>query len=184
MKGILLAIGRALLSRRTFGFSLLALFIALRVWNPYVLQEIRLRTFDLYQNLNPRTVAFRPVVIVDIDEESLSTYGQWPWPRTMIAGLITRLSDMKTVAIAFDVVFSEPDRASPAEAAKHFHNLDPETRARLESLPSNDDVLAEAISRGGKVVLGQSGTQAVDRRADEELPETGFATAGRDPRLT
>jgi adenylate cyclase len=180
MKRVLLAIGSALASRRMLGFSLLALLVALRVWNPSVLQEIRLRTFDLYQNLNPRTTEFRPVVIVDIDEESLGKHGQWPWPRTIIAKLVTQLTDMKAVAIAFDIVFAEPDRSSPAEAVKYFGILDPETRARLESLPNHDDVFAEAISHA-KVVLGQSGTNAADKRGDEELPETGFASVGPDP---
>ena len=59
--------------RRTFGFLMLAGFIALRIWDPPTLQNLRLRNFDFYQVLKPRVSAAnqRPVVIVDIDEASL-----------------------------------------------------------------------------------------------------------------
>jgi adenylate cyclase len=180
MKRIVLRLARALLSRRSFGLALLAVLILLRTWDPLPLQELRSRSFDLYQNISPRVPDVMPVVIVDIDEASIATYGQWPWPRTLIADLLDRLETMGSLAVAFDVIFAEPDRASPKEAAKHFRNLDEPTRERLAQLPSNDDVFAAAIGRG-KVVLGQSGTHVANSRPlDEELPETGFATLGPD----
>ena len=59
----------------------------------------------------------RPVTIVDIDEKSLAKFGQWPWPRTRIADLVINLTKLGAVAIAFDIVFSEPDRLNPDVAA-------------------------------------------------------------------
>jgi adenylate cyclase len=170
----------ALVSRRSVGLLLLLVLILIRVWDPFPLEEVRLRSFDLYQNLEPRNASAHPVVIVDIDEDSISAYGQWPWPRTLLADLLDRLYAAQVVAIAFDVVFAEPDRSSPKEAAKSFRGLDEATQERLDRLPSNDDVFAEAISRG-KVVLGQSGTHTAPRRAGEAVPETGFAVMGPDP---
>ena len=165
----------------SFGLFLLAVLLAIRVWDPYPLEELRLRSFDLYQNISPRKSTVRPVVIVDIDEESVSAYGQWPWPRTILADLLARLYEWQAAAIAFDVVFAEPDRASPREAAKHFRNLDEATREVLIRLPTNDAIFAEVISRG-KVVVGQSGTNTSNTRSLEKYPETGFATVGPDPR--
>ena len=181
MKTLLLRLARASGSRRSFGLFLLAVFLSIRIWDPHPLEELRLRSFDLYQNISPRNSPVRPVVIVDIDEESVSAYGQWPWPRTVLAELLTRLYEMQTVAVAFDVVFAEPDRASPGEAVKHFRNLDEATREILIHQPSNDDIFAEAIGRG-KVVVGQSGTNTSNARSLENYPETGFATFGPDPR--
>lgn len=181
MKNMLLWLAHALGSRRSFGLFLLAVFLSIRIWDPHPLEELRLRSFDLYQNISPRISPVRPVVIVDIDEESVSAYGQWPWPRTVLAELLTRLYEMQTVAIAFDVVFAEADRASPGEAVKHFRNLDAATREILIHQPSNDDIFAEAIGRG-KVVVGQSGTNTSNERSLENYPETGFATLGPDPR--
>src|SRR5262245_66108636 len=157
MKSLLLRLARASGSRRSFGLFLLAVLLSIRIWDPDPLEELRLRTFDRYQNISPRNSSVRPVVIVDIDEESVSAYGQWPLPRTVLAELLTRLYEMQVVAIAFDVVFPEPDRASPGEAVKHFRNLDEATREILIHQPSNDDVFADVIGRG-RVVVGQSGT--------------------------
>jgi adenylate cyclase len=181
MNSILKALARALASRRTFGLFLVACLIPLRIWDPHLLEELRLRSFDLYQNIKPRVSTIRPVVIVDIDEDSVNAFGQWPWPRSLLADLLTRLYEMDSVAVGFDVVFAEPDRASPSEAVKNFRNLDEGTRELLAHLPSNDDIFAQAIEHG-KVVLGQSGTNTINVRWPGKRPETSFATVGPDPR--
>ena len=55
------------------------------------------------------------------------------------------LTEKGVAAIAFDVVFSEPDRLNPDVAANSMRYLDEMTRSRLRELPSNDQVLADAI---------------------------------------
>jgi adenylate cyclase len=180
MKDVLLRLARHLTSRRSVGLSLLAVLICLRIWDPAPLEELRLRSFDLYQSISPRSSPVRPVVIVDIDEASIAALGQWPWPRTILADLLTRLAELQAAAVAFDVIFPEPDRSSPNEAVKHFREVDDATRERLAHLPSNDEVFAKAIAQG-RVVVGQSGTHAAGARAPENSPQTGFATVGPDP---
>jgi adenylate cyclase len=181
MTAALRSLARALASRRTFGLVLLALLLPLRIWDPHALEELRLRSFDLYQNIEPRSSDLHPVVIVDIDESSVSALGQWPWPRTVLADLLTRLYEMQAVAVGFDVVFPEPDRASPGQAVKHFRNIDQGTRELLAHLPSNDELFAQAIGEG-KVVLGQSGTHSANTGSTGQRPETGVATIGPDPK--
>jgi adenylate cyclase len=117
------AIARIFASRRSLGIAVLALLIAVRLSDPLPLEELRLRSFDWFQTIAPRSDTSRPVVIVDIDEASLSAYGQWPWPRTLVADLLTRLFEWKITAVAFDVIFPEPDRTSPNEAMKYFSDL-------------------------------------------------------------
>src|SRR3954454_3756453 len=147
MNMLLSTIGRIVKSRRSFALLLLGLLIAVRLSDPAPLEELRLRSFDLFQYLHPREDETRPVAIVDIDEASLSAYGQWPWPRTLIADIVTRLFDLQALAVGFDIVFPEQDRASPAEAMKHFRELDDAARAHLLQLPNNDDLLAKALGR-------------------------------------
>ena len=148
---------------RQFGLAravctlLLFALVPLRIADPRPLEELRLRTFDLLQVLRPRQQTARPVVIADIDEASLKEIGQWPWPRTVVADLVTRLRELGAVAIGFDIVFAEPDRMSPALAAESFRGLDAATRDKLAALPSNDEVLADAIKQAGVVVVGQAG---------------------------
>src|SRR5260370_40206318 len=91
------------------GFCVLRRFarIGLRIWNRPPLEELRRRTFDTYQKLAPRPpMPDSPVVILDIDEQSLSAFGQWPWPRTLVAGLVTRLTNFGAAAVAFDMILS------------------------------------------------------------------------------
>jgi adenylate cyclase len=153
---------------------------ALRVADPPALEELRLRSFDMFQVIEPRVKTARPVVIVDIDEKSLARYGQFPWPRTRIADLVTRLTELKAVVIAFDIAFPEPDRTNPAAAADAIAGLDDATRDKLRALPSNDQRLAEAVRRS-RVVLGESGTSTPGGELDKTLPLTGLAMLGGDP---
>lgn len=167
--------------RRTLGFALLGAFVALRIWDPGPLENLKLRSFDFYQALKPREVKLKPVVIIDIDEDSLNAVGQWPWPRTVLSELIARLQQAGAAAIGFDVLFPEPDRMSPASVAKTLSQIDGETRRRLETLPTNDEVMANAM-QGGKVVLGQSGVPfALPDSGPKDLPRTGFASMGANP---
>ena len=167
---------------RTVCALLLFALVPLRIADPRPLAEVRLRTFDLLQALLPRAQTARPVVIVDIDEASLRELGQWPWPRTVVADLVSRLNALGAVVIGFDVVFAEPDRTSPAIAARNFRGLDAETREKLASLPSNDEALADAIKHA-RVVVGQAGSETSMPRSEAEMAlQTGFAIRGPDPR--
>jgi len=165
---------------RLLCLALLIGFAALRIADPAPVEEIRVRTFDFFQRIEPRKKTMRPVTIVDIDDKSLEKLGQWPWPRTQIADLVTELTRLGAVVIAFDAVFSEPDRLNPAFAADTFRNLDEETRARLRALPSNDEVFAEAIKKS-RVVLGESGLAEELSALDKTLPVTGLAMLGEEP---
>jgi adenylate cyclase len=171
---------------RKFGYArllCLALLIGialLRIADPAPVEELRVRTFDTFQRIDPRAKTARPVTIVDIDEKSLAKLGQWPWPRTRIADMIANLSRLGAVAIGFDIMFAEPDRLNPDVAADTFRNLDEETKARLRALPSNDQIFADAMRRS-RVVLGETGLPYVLTELDNTLPVTGLATLGEAP---
>jgi adenylate cyclase len=173
---------------RKFGYArvvCLALLIglaALRIADPAPIEELRVRTFDTFQRIDYRVKTARPVTIVDIDEKSLANpkLGQWPWPRTRIADMVANLTKLGAVAIAFDIMFAEPDRLNPDVAADTFRNLDEATRDKLRALPSNDEVFADAMRRS-RVVLGETGLPDVLSEPDNTLPVTGLAMLGEDP---
>lgn len=165
---------------RTLAAVVLVALLAIRVADPSPVEELRVRTFDTFQLIQPRELSEQPVIIVDIDEKSLGKFGQWPWPRNLIADLVSKLSELGAVAIAFDVMFPEPDRLSPGIAFEHHRSLDDVTRARLRSLPSNDQVLADAL-RSSQVVLGASGLPATAAVNEQAPVLRGTATLGVDP---
>lgn len=159
----------------------MALFVGLRIWDPSVIQEIRLKAFDNYQKLRPRDYQELPVVIVDIDETSLARYGQWPWPRTRLAMLTDRLTEAGAVAIAFDIVFPEPDRTSPDLLADSMEHIDEATRAVLGALPNNDVLFAESI-RKSRVIVGQSAYHRAIPSSGNDVPtQSPFALIGENP---
>ena len=157
--------------------ALLVGIAALRLFDPPPIEEFRVRTFDTFQVLEPRVKTARPVRIVNIDEKSLARFGQWPWPRTLVADLVTNLTRFGPAAIGFDVMFAEPDRLSPAVTADTIRSLDEETRAKLRALPGNDELLADAMRRS-RVALGESGLPSLVAELDKELPVTGLAKIG------
>jgi CHASE2 domain-containing sensor protein len=167
---------------RPLVLALIALAIVVRVADPPSLERLRLFALDTYQRVTPREQTMRPVVIVDIDEQSLKTIGQWPWPRTLLADLITRISQLGAVVIGMDILFPEPDRMSPGIAADSFRNLDDETRAKLKNLPSNDEIFAAAIKKAGAVVSEAGAAVATPMSKEDVLLLTGYAVLGGDAR--
>ncbi len=160
---------------------ILALMLSLRVWDPIPIEQARFLVFDTFQRLKPRVYdPGMPIKIVDIDNESLTRFGQWPWPRPVLAQLVERLAQAGAVVIAFDIVFSEPDRSSPEEVLKLWPGLleDFALQDKLAALPSHDSIFAGAISRARVVtgfVLAHDGAQ--------HLPasKASFAFSGDDP---
>lgn len=153
--------------RRLAGFLPLlvfALVLVVRVWDPTPVQQLRLLVFDTYQRIAPRPYDPQaPVKIVDIDDASLARLGQWPWPRSLIANLVERLQAAGAAAIAFDILFAEPDRSSPEQALKFWPEI-PEVlalRNSISALPAHDDLLARAVE-GAPVVTGFVLTQGGD----------------------
>jgi adenylate cyclase len=121
---------------------------------PAAIDRLRLLTFDTYQQLAPRRYRPAPVRIVDIDDESLHRLGQWPWPRNQIAAIIARLRALGAAAIAFDVIFAEPDRTSPMRMMSELPAAarTPELAKAMAALPDHDQELAREIAKGGIVL--------------------------------
>ena len=155
----------------------------LRLLDPLPVASLRLTVFDMFQRLEPRNYEPAPVIIVDIDDESLARIGQWPWPRTRIAAMVERLSELGASALAFAVVFAEPDRTTPSRVMESWARSVALNRLAqdLAALPDHDAVLAETLSAASSApaVLGFSPT----KREGGELPPVkfGFAHSGGDP---
>lgn len=166
-----------------FGALAVSAVLALVALDPTPLQIARLKSFDLYQQLAPREYRDAPVRVVDIDEEALARFGQWPWPRSLLAKLVDRLADAGAAVVALDMVFSEPDRTSPGRVAELWPQTPGFSRLReeLARLPDHDDLLAGALS-ATRSVGGFIATRGEPVDAPEPPPrKTGFAHSGSDP---
>ncbi len=95
--------------------------------------------YDSLRRLTPSPVDPR-ILLVTIDDQSLKKLGQWPWPRSVHADLIDRLSTARPAGILFDVIFSEPGDAA------------------------DDQRLADAVCRAGNVLLPTASSDAADEQ--------------------
>jgi len=131
---------------------------------PAFLTPLEYRAYDVLVRSAEMKPQSGQVAIVDVDERSLATVGQWPWRRDVVARLVTRLRDMGASVVALDIIFAEPDRNGGVDA---------------------DAALAGALA-GGRVVIGYAmtfdsptGATCSDRpfplaiiRADDEIEES------------
>src|SRR5215470_5951246 len=122
------------------GCSFILIFLVLRTVAPAPFMMSQIAIFDAMQRIAPRPYIRTPVRIIDIDEESLKRIGQWPWPRDVLATLTERLTEFGAAAIAFDFVFSEPDRTSPSELMKKWATTPgfPAVSIATRELPDHD----------------------------------------------
>ena len=165
-----------------FGLLAFAIFVSfLPILNPLqIFSALQNYSFDTFQRILPRNVyAEDPVVIIDIDDNSLSRIGQWPWSRNQLAQLTNQA--YSAAALGFDVVFAEPDRTNPQNLIASY----PENavlKKELSALPNNDNLFAQAIENHGTVVLGQ----ALNNKNKSLKPlknKFGLVTQGDDPKL-
>jgi adenylate cyclase len=120
---------------------------ALAIFPPALLGRPHNAAYDILLRSVPARQPSGRVVIVDVDERSLSTIGQWPWRRDRIGELIARLRTMGAATIALDMVFAEPDRYGDPGG----------TVQRLKaSVPATPDETLAAVLSGGRVVLGHA----------------------------
>ena len=161
--------------------AVLALVIALRVVDPSTMARVRLAYFDFEQSAWPRVLQDRHVVIVDIDQASLTAVGQWPWPRSTVARLTNAIAAMQPAVIGFDVLLPLPDRLSPQEIIRALPSINDTTRSILLSLPSNDALLAASF-RKARVVLGIAALPAMAAigNGSADTPVSVVAEAGAD----
>lgn len=112
------------------------------------------------------------VVIVDVDEHSLSAIGQWPWRRDVVGQLISRLREGGAATIALDIVFAETDRAEGNPDA-----------ALAETLRAGRVILGYALTFDDTYGLGTACVQhplglAIVRRAGDDDEEPFFRASG------
>lgn len=162
------------------GLVALALCLFAQTMDFAPLVRVELLLFDSFQKFAPRTYQDAAVRIVDIDDETIRRLGQWPWPRTDIAELTRRLEASGAAAIAYDIVFSETDRTSPARIADRAKrdNGGDDVMGALRAMPDHDEQFAAAIA-ASPTVLGFFLTNG--GRGPQIVPKAGIALSGSPP---
>jgi len=117
----------------------LSLFLSwVYLYNAQALFSIDNKLHDLMFTLRGELPKSDKVVIIDIDNKSLSKVGQWPWSRDVVAKLLDNLTKAKAGVIGLDMVFAEPDKSSPHLLKHKFPNIE-------QQLPNYDKILAQTL---------------------------------------
>lgn len=87
----------------------LAIFLSLRVFDPWPVETVRLKAFDSLFSLGDPVIS-EYLATYDIDEDALAEKGQWPWPRQDLAKLNDELLAAGAAAVVYTVLFPEADR--------------------------------------------------------------------------
>ncbi len=177
--------------RPTHLLTVAAIFVAtafVGVTRPPGLDDLGNTVFDGWERLEAEPFDPNlPVRVVAVDEASLAAHGQWPWPRSVLADLTTRLAQAGAAAIAYDFVFAEPDRVSLDRVVDTLP--EGEEKAALARLvagrPSNDERFAQAVAASptvlGATMLTQATTAGRVSGGLAGLAKAGFAAAGDAP---
>jgi adenylate cyclase len=177
---------RAVLDREwPWGLLAVALTTGLWVLDPAgLVSRGRERAFESMGVLFTRsTEANSRVTVIDIDRESISRLGPWPWRRGILADLIDRSSAAGARAIGIDILLAGADRKGPAALARELTDMVPTAGIDASAFDDDDQRLSASIAGPGNVVLGlildDAGTDAPPFPAPLSLEGT---TEGIAPR--
>jgi HD-GYP domain-containing protein (c-di-GMP phosphodiesterase class II) len=138
------------------GAILTILVSLLHLVQPTWLRFLDNRLTDSLLRSSPRGQTSGVAVVVDLDEGTLARFGQWPWPRYRLAGLLERLRESGAASIGLDMVLAEADRTSLRTLQRELLR-DLQIRVEVSGLPASlmdhDLALARVLGRG-PFVLG------------------------------
>jgi len=128
---------------------------------------LRYKVWDAYQTILPRQDVSNMVAVVNITEEDIKKYGQWPWPRHIVAMLIAKIADNGSAVINMNILFSEPDRMGGTEYLKTMP-MPNNVREQLSKTLVDTDAVLGIIVKETNVILMQS----IKNTTDKNYPST------------
>jgi CHASE2 domain-containing sensor protein/serine phosphatase RsbU (regulator of sigma subunit) len=133
------------------GLIIILLVIILSFFQIQALKKVEYSLYDFLLAQVEQTEASGLVSIVDIDEQSLAQFGQWPWPRYKIAKLLKKLQQMNVLATGIDFLFAEPDRTSLKQIQDDLQSIY-QLPVSLDNVPpqllDNDQLMENALTSG------------------------------------
>ena len=160
---------------------ILILLIILKSFNPNFIKSISFLSFDIYQKTFPIKKNDSNVIIIDIDEKSLSKFGQFPWNRSVFSKIIENVNEANPKAIGFDVFFSEKDKQSPDEIIKSYNILDKYVDNYLVNIKGHDENFRQQLEKS-KSVLAVLGSNVSSHGSYDRKAKAKFLSKGGDPK--
>ena len=116
---------------------------SIRFYDVWILDVLRLKALDSHQR-QQQTEIVDNVVTVEINNDTLSEYGQWPFPRGELANHIHRLYESGAGLVILPMLFAEPDR----------FDQDPQFQDMLLKTPTIIGQVPAQVTDGNPVTRG------------------------------
>ena len=147
------------------------------------IDTLELKLYDLRAKLRANRQVGDEIVIVAVDDASISQIGRWPWPRAYMGQLVDQLSEAESKVIALDLLYSDAEINPGLEAVrdlrKQFQQAQSGMRFEKEAIKEraqsqrffgqfqkifddtdkrldNDARLADSIALAGNTVLAMN----------------------------
>ena len=160
---------------------LLFFLIVLKTINPSFIKSISYLSFDLYQKIFPLDKQDSKVVIINIDEKSLSKFGQFPWNRSIFAKIIENVNRSNPKVIGFDIFFTEKDKQTPEEIIKAYNILSSDVINYLTNIQSHDERFRQQLDVSNSV-LAVLGSKVASEGSYDRSAKAKFISKGGDPK--
>jgi serine/threonine-protein kinase len=150
------------------GLGLTFLFLILWFSGLEFLDTLELKYYDLRMKLRGDQDAQSDIAIVDIDDDSIDKLGRWPWPRSLVAKGVEKISEGNPKVIGLNLILTEPEKNSGLKEIRDLELLFTQSLSSvtgqagvsfLESMKAseirldNDKTLADAMRKSGNVML-------------------------------
>ena len=178
---IAIAIEKTLKSPFWFGFWVTFFLWAVATTNLFKITDFGRNTsldaltkFYPFESLYPNNSG--SFVFVNIDDNSLKTIGQWPWPRQISAKLIDKISQSGAAAIGVDILFAEKDRFSPDNLSQSL-GISKKEIMTIGAL-NGDKILGEIVKETPTVLAFALSNQKINNK---ETLANHFVLMGEPP---
>ena len=126
----------------------IALLTILKIADPTPVQNIRNQTFDAYQQLD-EVKQSNDIVLLNFGENTLATYGQYPFPRQYYAQLVVDVATKNSGVLGWTVMFPEADRFAGDESFAGMLSQNVVNVPGARRNPINYNVLSQTPSTRG-----------------------------------
>ncbi|MBF0120268.1 MAG: CHASE2 domain-containing protein [Desulfobacterales bacterium] len=132
------------------------------------LDSLEFKLYDVMMRMRAEPEASSDIVMVEIDDDSIDKLGRWPWPRSLLANAIKKISEGNPKVIGLNLLLSEPEESSGLKELKQLKSIFVESGLNqlsgkggdflnklndAETRLDNDKKLSDAVKESGKVIL-------------------------------
>ncbi|PKL17685.1 MAG: hypothetical protein CVV49_09850 [Spirochaetae bacterium HGW-Spirochaetae-5] len=124
-----------------------------------VYNQFELKLYDLRMRLKPSIAQWDKLYFINIDDNSTTALGQFPWTRDIFASGLNVMKELGMTQISFDIMFPDPSPKQINEEAYKKLLDQAGSKKKISSddivsvLKNNDTIFAEGLRNNGSAVL-------------------------------